>query len=139
MARRYNPARAKIHRNYSVEEIARLYGVHKNTVRNWLREGLPLIDQRRPRLVHGRDLRAFHEQRRAAMRQKCGPGEFFCLPCRAPRRPAGNMAEFVPISARSGNLRAICPECGRLMHRRVSKVRITAVMPDVEVTFEERD
>jgi hypothetical protein len=30
----------KIHRNYSVEEIARLCGKHKNTVRAWLKDGL---------------------------------------------------------------------------------------------------
>ena len=35
--RRFNPRRVKIHRNYTVEEVARLFGVHKNTVRDWLK------------------------------------------------------------------------------------------------------
>jgi hypothetical protein len=36
-----NPRRAKIHRNYTVAEIATLYTVHRNTVREWIKHGLP--------------------------------------------------------------------------------------------------
>ena len=35
-----NPKLAKIHRSYSVEDVSRLFKIHKNTVRNWLRQGL---------------------------------------------------------------------------------------------------
>ena len=38
---------AKIHRNYKVEEIAKLFGNHRNTVREWVKGGLPTIDRRR--------------------------------------------------------------------------------------------
>ena len=40
---RLNPWLAKIHRNYTVEEAARLYGLHRNTVRQWIKRGLPVI------------------------------------------------------------------------------------------------
>jgi hypothetical protein len=43
-----NARLVKIHRNYSVEDISRLFRLHKNTVRNWLKEGLTAIDDRRP-------------------------------------------------------------------------------------------
>ena len=54
-----NPRLAKIHRNYSVEDTARLFNVHKNTVRNWLKDGLEPIDDQRPTLVRGEELRRF--------------------------------------------------------------------------------
>src|SRR5664279_6537908 len=48
-SRHPNPRRAKIHRSYSVEEMARLFDIHKNTIRTWLKQGLEAIDgQRRP-------------------------------------------------------------------------------------------
>ena len=56
MSKRHpNPRLAKIHRNYTVEEVAGLYGVHRNTVREWVRRGLPTIDDRRPMLIVGTD------------------------------------------------------------------------------------
>ena len=39
--KRLNPRRVKVHRNYTVEEVAKLFQVHKNTVRDWLKVGLP--------------------------------------------------------------------------------------------------
>jgi hypothetical protein len=35
-----NPRLAKIHHSYSVEDLARLFRVHKNTVRSWCKQGL---------------------------------------------------------------------------------------------------
>jgi uncharacterized protein YjcR len=44
----------KIHRNYTVEDIANLFGIHKNTVRNWVKDGLATIDEKRPMLILAR-------------------------------------------------------------------------------------
>ena len=46
----------KIHRSYTVEEIASLFGIHKNTVRGWVKAGLPTCDNKRPMLILGHDL-----------------------------------------------------------------------------------
>ena len=35
--KRLNPRRVKVHRSYTVEEVAKLFRVHKNTVRDWLK------------------------------------------------------------------------------------------------------
>lgn len=114
----------KIHRSYTVEEIARLFGHHKNTVRHWIREGLPTLDDRRPMLLLGRDLVFFLKARRAKNKQTCGPGELYCVRCRSPKQPAGGMVEYSPITEKYGNLIAICPDCHAIMNRRVSLSRI---------------
>ena len=60
-----NHRRVKIHRNYTVDEAARILDVHKNTVRQWLKNGLPAIDDRRPLLILGSELSAYLKKRRA--------------------------------------------------------------------------
>lgn len=101
--------------------------VHKNTVRAWLRCGLPAVDDRRPLLILGRDLVDFLAQRRRANKRPCQPGQIYCVRCRQPQRPAGDMADYVPLAASSGNLVGICPACNTMIYRRVSYVRLEEV------------
>jgi hypothetical protein len=109
--------------------------VHKNTVRAWIKHGLPTIDRKRPMIIHGRDAKRFLEDRRRRAKQPCPPGHFFCLRCRAPKIPAGAMVDYLPITPTSGNLRGICPDCHALIHRRVSFASIYAFHPTLEVAF----
>ena len=137
--RRFNPRRVKINRNYTVEEVARLLQAHKNTVRSWLKEGLPVIDRQRPALILGRDLQAFLDSRRKQLKQTCRPGEMYCLKCRTPRTPAGGMVDYVPMTANSGNLRGICPDCHTLIHRRVGLAKSEEIRGSLDVTVPHAD
>ena len=133
--RRINVRRVKIHRNYTVDEAARLLSVHKNTVRTWIKSGLQTIDDRRPTLILGRHLSKYLYDRRKRSKQPCGPGQLFCVACRAPKYPAGRLAEFLPLAPSSGNLRGICPDCHGLIHRRVSRKDLAAVAGNLEVSI----
>ena len=136
MARRNpNHRLIKIHRTYTVEEAARTLGTHKNTVRRWIKQGLPVIDRRRPRLIHGEQLVHFLVERRARAKQPCKDGQIYCVRCRAPQQPAGDMAEYVMSSTRAGNLRGICPGCGCLIYRRVSFAGLDQIRSHLNVTF----
>lgn len=132
-----NPSRVKIHFSFTVEEIARTLNVHKNTVRGWLRAGLEAVDDRRPALIQGKVLRDFLEKKRRARRQPCRPGTLYCLKCRAPRAPAIGMVEFVPLNGSAGSLRALCDQCGTLMHRAAATERVPVLMPNLEVQIME--
>jgi hypothetical protein len=134
-----NPRLVKIHRNYSVEEVARLFGFHKNTVRNWISQGLATIDDHRPTLIHGRELSRFLYERRQNTKQPCGPGRIYCIACRAPKVPAGNMVDCTPTDSLAANLCGICPDCDRLIYRRVNLAKIDAVRGSLEITFTQAD
>ena len=124
MGRRLNPRLVKIHRCYTVEEVARLLPVHKNTFRAWIKAWLPTIDARRPTLVAGGELRRFLEAKLKKRKQPCALGQFYCVCCRSPKAPAGAMADYIAFSCTRGNLRGLCPDCGNLIHRRVAYARL---------------
>ena len=136
MAKRKTDARrVKINRSYTISEAAERLGVHKRTVENWIDAGLPCINERKPHLILGSDLRAFIQERQKSKRQKCGAGELYCLKCRAPRRPAGEMLDYLPMTLVSGNLQGICEVCGRLIFRRVALLKLYDVTAGCEVAF----
>ncbi len=112
-----------------------ILGVHKNTVRNWLKAGLQPVDNRRPILILGRQLSSFLHARRREKTQRCRPGQFYCLRCRAPMTSAARKADYLPITSTSGNLRGTCCDCGTRMYRRVSREKLAAVAGDLHVTM----
>jgi excisionase family DNA binding protein len=123
---RIDPRRAKTHHSYTIAEAAALFGVHRNTVRNWTRRGLGTVKAGRLVLILGDELRRFLSRRRDARRARCRPGTMYCMKCREARRPPEGLVEAVQITRTAVNLRGLCPDCGSLMHRRASFLRMGA-------------
>ncbi len=121
-----NPRRAKHHYNYTVAEAAKLFGVHRNTVRTWIAAGLETVRTSQGLLLLGEDIRAFLDKRRRARRTRTPPGAIYCMRCRVPRQPAGGMIELLSGTGPTANVRALCDHCGALMHRRVTLTGLAA-------------
>lgn len=135
--KRINPRLAKLHYSYTVEEAARTLGVHKGSIRNWIKSGLPTVDKTRPVLIMGSELRDWLAKRRRAAKRPCPPGTLYCFKCREPRPPALGMIEYVPMSAKSGMLKALCAGCGTTMHLRARLDAIPTKMPNLDVQIKE--
>ncbi|MEN0038410.1 MAG: helix-turn-helix domain-containing protein [Cellvibrio sp.] len=133
--RRPNYRLVKIHRNYTVEEVADLFGIHKNTVRQWIKKGLPLCDQKRPALILGRILAEFLQTQHTKNKRTCQAGEMYCLRCREPRKPVPDLLDYQPITDKVGNLTAVCSHCDALMNKRVSYAKLPAIQAQMGVTF----
>jgi hypothetical protein len=133
--RRPNYRQVKIHRSYTVEEIPCLFGIHKNTVRAWVKAGLPTSDGKRPSPILGNDLAAFLQARRARHKQPCKAGEFYFFRCRSPKAPAGSMADCWPVTDKIGHLQAICPDCYCLMNRKVRLAKLDGFHRILAITF----
>jgi hypothetical protein len=86
-------------------------------------------------LILGRDLVAFLQAQRAKNKRTCQPGEIYCVRCRAPKAPAGAMADYEALTATQGNLIAICPDCETLIYRRVSLAKLAQVRGKLDITF----
>jgi hypothetical protein len=59
--------------------------------------------------------------------------EIYCLRCRLPKRPAGNMVDFEPQSEVSGRLIGLCPDCEGLINRYTSVAGLEQIRELLEV------
>lgn len=102
---------------YRVDEVAELYGLHRQAVRRWLRGGLRRIDDQRPFLIHGGDLIAFLDARQSKRKQACASGEIYCCRCKSPRRPRQNLVSVTFQNETHLMLLAKCDICGTRMNQ----------------------
>ena len=108
-------------------------------MRRWFTTGLfPVIAETRPHLVLGRHLKK-HLEGRESVRTRLGPGECYGLGCKTARTPALGMVEISSSNGVTVNVRGICPDCERLMYRRVSIVRLADIFPELKVPREEAE
>ncbi len=131
--RRINSRRIKIHRSYTVTEAADALGVHKSSVRLWIKKGLPIAEERHPALLLGTAIHKFLDDRKAKQRHRLAPGEFYCFKCRAAKSPAAGMADYVPASPTLGNLKGLCPDCETIMNRRTSLAKLDYAKGNLDV------
>ena len=122
-------------RNYTVEEIARLFGIHKNTVRQWIKSGLPALDDKRPILILGEELISFLQARRARRSSLACLGRCTASDAVPRDSPQASMADCRPLTEKIGNLSAICPDCDSIMHRCVSMATLDEVRGKMDISF----
>lgn len=134
MARRSpNYRLVKIHRNYTVEEVTSLLEVHRNTVREWIRHGLPTLNDKRPILILGRVLADWLKDRRTMKKRPCQAGEIYCMRCRIPQKPAGDLYDYKFCTPKVITVEGICPSCHSMMYQRVNLTRFKQIREMLEI------
>ena len=141
MKRRKRRARGKVDlrkirttSTYEFKDIAKLFGYSLDGVRRWKREGLPLMPETSPALIHGAELKAWLEARQKARKQPCAPDEIYCFgsPCRQPRRPKAGSVRIKKSNQRIGKIEAQCEICGQNMVKGFAMTNIA----EIEKTYE---
>ena len=133
MARRFRTQSIKANYAYRVDELAEVVGVTVPTVRNWIRAGLPLVDKNHPTLIMGFHALNFLKARKEKSSRPLDLGEFYCLRCKVPRMPLGDMADYVPSSATGGRLKAICEVCECQCNRNISASDLPEICKALDV------
>ena len=105
--------------------------MHKQTIQSWLKQGLPVIDNKRPYLILGSELKYFITERQKNRKMKCADNELFCCKCRTPRVSIDNIVSIKIQNQRQANIQGICFLCGSLMNKRTTVTRI----PQIEKIF----
>ncbi|MFC1518097.1 DNA-binding protein [Pseudomonadota bacterium] len=120
MSKIFNPNRIKINRSYTVMDVNEALGAHPKTVRNWISAGLPVIDETRPLLIQGADLKLHLKQKRKTYLHRCELNEVFCFKCKKPIKPIINSVQFIAKPAGMAQMTGCCDECGKRVNKYVS-------------------
>ena len=121
-------------RCYTIPEAAAVVGVSDRSVRAWIADGLPALTETRPTLLRGDDLIRFIKRKREIRKTKVGHDAFYCLRCRAARKPAGGLVECTQTATRA-NLTAICEVCETIMHKPVALNRLPELRRVFDLTI----
>lgn len=113
---------SKIRRTYSydVSEIAKLFGVSKQTVHNWIKAGLPTIDGSYPCLVNGEGLYAWHATKQQDRKSPTPLGKFYCLRCRTAQFPADGSLQITNRNRNFASAKAVCAVCSTKVNRNLA-------------------
>ena len=119
---------------YSFKEIASLFNYSIGSIRRWKAQGLPIMTNTKPMLVHGAELKAWLDDRQKARKRPCEPEEFYCFAgnCRTQRRPKIGSVRIRKSNQIVGTIEARCEACGSKIRKGYAMTNLT----EIEKTFE---
>jgi len=134
MGKRANPMAVKAALSYEVEEAACALGVTPATIRNWIKDGLPVMATRKPYLILGAAIRDYLRTKREAKKRPLGPDQLFCLSCRTPRKPENAAVTSLEITSKTTLLAGICESCGGTCTRMISTKATARFVENFQIT-----
>jgi hypothetical protein len=120
MSKRSNPMAVKAALTYEIGEAAIALGRTPATIRNWIREGLPVMASRKPYLILGADIRNHIKAKCKEAKSQLDQDELYCLSCRAGRKPLGMVVNAFPNTSKTTRLMGVCERCGANAARMIS-------------------
>lgn len=121
MSRAYRGVHPKVNCVYSVNCLMELYSVMRNTVTNWVKQGLKPSDDRHPYVFNGTEVKRFHEERRQRTKTQLRIGEFKCRHCKAATFPEGSTVEVRLCTSAKCMLAALCFDCQKPVSKILKK------------------
>lgn len=104
---------------YDIEEICSLYKdceLHPQTVRQWIKNGLPVIDSGKPALVYGSRLTQYLGKLNQSHKCKTAFYEMFCMKCKDAKTPSQRRITLHQDN-KSVKAKGRCPVCKTIMNK----------------------
>ncbi|MFT6944925.1 MAG: hypothetical protein ACJAUW_001503 [Yoonia sp.] len=120
MSKRANPMAVRAALTYEVAEAAKALGKSPATIRNWIKDGLPVLASKQPYLISGAAIRDYLRTKHQASKSPLGPNELYCLSCRTGRMPVNMVVEATSNNISTIRLQGTCCHCGALASRLIS-------------------
>ncbi|MCX5581225.1 hypothetical protein OSH12_23290, partial [Kaistia terrae] len=136
--RRYDLRTLRETASFTIEELAVATNRTVATVRVWITEGLPLMDDKEPSRIAGWAAKAWLGAKWNDRTSVCSPFELYCFKCAEPHEPA---AGSLAIGRRGNSLNATarCNYCGTTTHRGVKPEDAIAMLKRFGGSTEEVD
>lgn len=123
---------------YDIDDICALFsdlGLHVQTVRKWIKNGLKTIDGGKPSLIYGNDLIAYLKKNNEGNKCKTAFNEMYCFTCQDARpvfKSQVSLSQEKPFIKAQG----VCRECKKPMFKSYkiadySKLKRTFTLVDV--------
>lgn len=134
VSRNHNLRRIKTNYAYRIEEICKLLGVHPNTIYDWKKRGLGIVEDSYPILIHGSQLISFLKEEKRSRLRPCGLNEFYCFKCQLPRKPHLDLVVEYSRKPKSLTLLANCEVCGTKTFKTVSTKDLTELATLLQIS-----
>jgi site-specific recombinase XerC len=115
MSKSYNPASARRHWIYTREELRKLFNISDSTISNWQGRGLVPVDEKKPQLFAGFELRRFLTQMRWPQGREPEDGRFFCHFCFKFRPLRTKTICILPLECNRLELKGACTDCDSML------------------------
>lgn len=117
--RLYSHKKVRYSHAYDVDEICTLFsdlGLHAQTVRKWIKNGLKTIDKGKPALIYGNDLITYLKKHNNKNKCSTAFDEFFCMSCQDARPTFQNQ---ITVKQKESFLQVqgICRQCKTRMFK----------------------
>lgn len=125
---------------YHVDDIVDLYGIHKQTVYQWIKAGLPTTDSQKPFIIRGVALREFIDKRQLKRKITCKENELYCCKCRCSRQSWENAVDIFIENEKQINIQGLCEVCNTTTNRwgRTAKLEIYQKLYNIQTVHDKR-
>ena len=120
MSKRANPMAVKSALTYDVSEAAKAFGKSPATIRNWVKDGLPVMSSKKPLLFSGLALREYLRAKYRAKKTPLAFDELYCPSCQTGRKPFAMTVEAFTNSPKTTRFLGTCSHCDGCSSRIIS-------------------
>ncbi|CUH65738.1 hypothetical protein TG4357_02031 [Thalassovita gelatinovora] len=125
MSKRANPMSVKAAMSYEIGEAALALGKTPATIRNWIKDGLPVMSSRKPYLISGAAIREYLRAKYKSAKRPLDADQLFCPSCGCGRRPLNSLVTIQALTVPTSLLKGICEHCGGTNTRMISTARLS--------------
>jgi len=140
MAKKYNWRAVKIHFSYNTKQAAKVLECSMATIRNWIREGLPVFTDQKPFLIDGPDLRDFARKKTEDLKWSLpdtnAPWNYFpCFTCKDYRRPHQLVVLGYKRAPNAIDLNGKCEDCMGHIRKTITLGQLPQIQTTLDITI----